>query len=701
MINELYQLAVAMEGAEVRADRWHREYKLIPNVKPDAPCVRIVLSAGKVTRIEAVDADMAKKLRRYGNNQGFFPGMNLAPLYRVTDPEVSEKITAYIKNQGDGLKVEEVKSWCVYNNWEEKKFKKKYNICMVKKPEELKTMLAGSAENENIIQLIEESAPFSNPEQLHAELSRIVFDMLERRQEIVLALQVLFYKGKDRVTPEEDYGSLSVMLDSELLEDEGIPSVSLRFIRLFNRSLLLADDVEKEKMDANGVDAFGLPYAPLSEPMPAVKLTGGFEASLRTMFEGQPSQYRYHLIENDTYPISNEMRTKIQTALSWISSAEMAEKTWIKTEEKNEILFVYPSCLPESNPTYAGQTFSRTNKGQLYETAAASFREYISKTKEYDPEHFPKNIQIFILRKLDKARTKVVYTRNTTPDELILRSDGWRKAAKNLPQLPFKRPFTPFPLEVSRILNRTWKRDGSRITDKYRPVSSYHGMELLFGVLPATLNMDMSVLVRSFPNLVIFAGDNLKTTKRWTMGREQFDSFSEQIGASLVMAAMLLCWRDIRKEDYMKSIPYLLGQMLKASDSLHELYCWEVREEKLPPQLLGNSMYAFASESPYRALAQLGTRLMPYLAWATKNRDARIIQKDKEGNSHNGPSAGYLLTMYRKTADIIGSVMTPQTRFSDYEKAELFIGYLASFPKSEEKDNTTENNNEAGGNEND
>ena len=88
--------------------------------------------------------------------------------------------------------------------------------------------------------------------------------------------------------------------------------------------------------------------------------------------------------------------------------------------------------------------------------------------------------------------------------------------------------------------------------------------------------------------------------------------------------------------------------------------------------------------------------MVPYLAWAGKNRDARIVlpPKEKDGESFQGPSAGFLLSVYKKTADQLHTVMTPQTRLNDYEKAQLFIGYLASFPKTEKNvEPSSESNN--------
>ena len=131
----------------------------------------------------------------------------------------------------------------------------------------------------------------------------------------------------------------------------------------------------------------------------------------------------------------------------------------------------------------------------------------------------------------------------------------------------------------------------------------------------------------------------------------------------------------------MNEYPYLLGQLLKVSDSLHELYCINVRDGQIPSQLVGGSMYSSAAEFPRQCIGQLGQRMMPYLNWARTHKDARFSPREKNGEIAEGPSAGYYLYLYNQIADRLKDALTAQIRFSDAEKAQLFIGYLASFPK--------------------
>lgn len=683
MINELYQLSATLSKMDIVSDKWHREYKSIPNIKANAPCIRIVFLGNKVARLDSVNADLGQKLRKYGNNQGTFPAMNLAPLYRITDAERAQKISKLLKADSHQIDIRQIREWCDCNNWGIK-FSRKYKNCMREIPAKLEQMLQGEAVYEPALYLIRVVRPFDEPEVLHAELERVAFDALERRVDIVLALQILFHIGKEEKSPEDDYGSLSVILDCDELEDDGVSSATEKFTRGLNHALLEADTTKKRKADANEPDAFGVMFAPLEEPMPTVKLAGGFEVSLRTMFKGQPCQSRYGRFENATYPIAPEVRSGIQAALTWLSGAKMKNKTWVSTD-KNEILFAYPSHLTENLPSFTS-LFKATDKGEQksrFESEAKMFSEYLTKTKISDPENYPDNIQIFVLRKLDKARTKVIYTHCTTVDNIVQNSDEWQRASKNLPEFSIRYPWTPFPLEVADILNRTWKLDGSQATDKFKPVPVYHGMELLFRVPKPVLEKDLHYMIDHCANMALYAGGILNSVVRYNA----VNAFIPKLQDALVIIGMILYWLGSRKEDYMSEYPYLLGQILKVSDSLHELYCCEVRDGQIPPQLVGSSMYVAASELPAQTLAQLANRMIPYITWAKANREACIERKLKnrqgEEKEYFGPSAGYLLYAYEQIADALLSALKDKQRFNDYEKAQMFIGYLAALPKKE------------------
>ena len=125
----------------------------------------------------------------------------------------------------------------------------------------------------------------------------------------------------------------------------------------------------------------------------------------------------------------------------------------------------------------------------------------------------------------------------------------------------------------------------------------------------------------------------------------------------------------------MEATPYLMGQLLKASDELHALYCKVVRNNQIPPQLVGSALFVAASETPGRTLSQLSVRMAPYLSWAkqyrTKNEDSSGL-------------AGWYLKVFEPIANKLATEYSVPMRWSDAQKAQLFIGYLASFPQAGE-----------------
>ena len=713
MINELHQLSVAMQEANIDTDTWHREYKPIPKISSKVPCVRIVLSGGKVDRLESILPQVGNQIRKYGNNQGTFPAMNLAPLYRIQDEGTIKKLESLMDSNGQVMEdLSVIQSWCLQNNWC-KKFSRKYHISMENIPKQLAKILKDEAVFEPAERLIQAVESFSNMEVLHRALEEKAFEMLEKKTDVILALQILFYKGKPDKTSEEDFGSLSVIFDEDSLEDEGIPSIGLCFTKGLNNALLQAEkkqDEAKEQGEENhGQDAFGMPYTPLDDPMPEVQLDGGVSVKLRTMFRESRCQFRYGRSGNDTYPLGAEKRQQLKKALEWLGDRERKDKTWVKTGRK-EFFFVYPSKLPKVHMDFVRQ-FRRSedsdHKKARFEAEAKSFREYLTKTKETDAEHYPSNIQFFVIRQIDKARSKVMYKRCSTPDEIVRCSDRWQKAAQNLPLLPYpiSRQWTPFPFEVADIMNAIWRRDGVLASTKYKPIVSYHGIELMFNESAMMWEADLHRMVENSVNMAVFAGPWLNSVKGQN-DRDRKDNVIWKVRDTLVLIGMLLYWLGVRRGDYMNEYPYLLGQMLKVSDSLHELYCHEVRKGEMPSQLVGNSLYVSAAETPLQALNMLARRMTPYLSWAKMNRDKRITtsRKDKDGNQmeYQGPTAGYYLAVYNRLANQLKEVLTEQNRFNDHEKALLFIGYLASYPKTERKDDISDsiNETEMGGQEN-
>lgn len=133
----------------------------------------------------------------------------------------------------------------------------------------------------------------------------------------------------------------------------------------------------------------------------------------------------------------------------------------------------------------------------------------------------------------------------------------------------------------------------------------------------------------------------------------------------------------------MNEMPYLIGQLLHVADELHTLYCNAVRGGSIPPQLIGNALFITACETPSAAVSQLSLRIVPYLAWAKQYRHKNITKDGEESWR-----AGWYLRLFEETANQLIPTLSEKSRFSDFEKAQLFLGYLASFPKKNTENQT-------------
>lgn len=680
MINELYMLSEAMDKAGVQTHSWHRKYKPIPNIRVNAPCVRIMISEGTVIGLSAVKKELGIGLRKFGTNQGSFPCMNLAPLYRITDEAIKKELSILRSEDLNSDRIAEIKNWCQEDNWG-RKFQGKYKLCMKNVPNELSAL---APEFEPLQVLIEESGYFTDPTVFHHKLEDAVFRMLNRRENISLALSVLFYRGNPRKEAVDDYGALSVALETPRLIDMDVPAISQKFVSGLNEALLSVSSSEKNDVKSSSADAFGIPFEPVKEPMPEVKLAGGFNATLRTMFKEHRCQTRYGRIEDASYPISPEMRKKLQAALNWISNAEQKDFTWTNTD-KGEILFAYPVRLPEIPISYTRMFRQAEKKDVAFSELAKQFISELHQSKKAGTDSNAEQIQLFILKKCDErsSRVKVVYTRQTDAHELEVCSEAWTLGCSNLPSFPFGQPNVPFPLDTADILNRFWKQNGELTTGNFKPVPKYFGMELLMET-DLSVTSELHSMSEKAMTVGVFLGNKLAN-------KELYHPIWDKIKDMLALMGLLLYRKGIRKDFYMENLPYLYGQLLKVSDELHALYCNVVRNGTLPSQLAGSGLYQAAAEAPVRTLNLLGQRMNPYITWAKTYRTKGYSEKGKESWR-----AGWLLSMYEEIATKLYTTWHPESRFNDEEKAQLFIGYLASFPQKQQSDNNEESSNQNG-----
>ena len=662
MINELHKLATTLDRNNIGLHRWHSDYKPLPN----GDCYRIWLcNDGTVKKIELMSKGLVAVCRKYGNNQRAFPAFNIAPLYRITSREDEAFYDALVKGN-EKVDIDRLVSMCVNDNWDQNLLKK-VDGCLKKK-------IPAMPEDSAIFSLM------SITERMDGSAFRTALEDCVRtclQGDIKTYLPILFHKGNARPP--------SIMLDLADWEQFGDPIASENTTKQINNWLQVSFG-NSETPEVSDLDAFGTAYNDIgkSEAMPSVKLLDGFEVALRSMFSEQICQHRYRKADDQSYPIAQPNRSATKTALEWIVRRDEGE-TWRKID-KGAMLFVYPDKLPLIPPKFADlfgkdggniEKQKEPTKEYRFEKVA---KDFITALNAIEPKNRPEGIQIFALQQILPAlskRAKVVFTRNLTVNGLLDAAREWQNGCRNLPDIFLvEEPSIPFPLDVSGIANKVWKQNGTRADGKStaKLMQYYQGMELLLDApIPSQLLRIVRGITVNWLGFILFVGNNIGIPRKKNPYNK--DKHGTEIANLFSLLGLILYKYAVKKEDYMQDTAYLIGQILKVSDALHALYCEIKRDGDIPPQLAGNAVFVTASETPAKALALLSTRMPPYIAWAKQYR----TQKDEKNRCG---LVGWYLRQYEILMTQLHPKLTEDIRFKELEKSQLFIGYLASLPKS-------------------
>lgn len=666
MLNELHKLAKTLENSNIVMYEWHDDYKELP----EGDCYRIWLrDNGIVSKIDLMEKDLVANCRKYGNNQRTFPAFNIAALYRITSDKDKKYYDDLYKDPSK-IDIERLRSMCVSenDNWNDKLLKKVDKCLHMKIP--------NSPEDSAVFSLMSITERMTGIS-FRTSLETCVWDYL--KIDVKTYLPILFHKGNVKKEPEKDKGSLSIMLDLVDWELFGNPIASENTTKQIN-SWLQTEIDNNDTTGVRGLDAFGSPHSDVGKPMPSVRLARNFTIVLRTMFREHYCQYRYGKADDSSFPINKLNRSATKKALEWITQPENEGKTWRKIDS-DAMLFVYPDKLPKIPLKFAelfGENISESRAGMTSEYRLEAIAEdFINSLNAIEPRNRPENIQIFALQQIPPAtskRAKVIFTRNLTVNGLIDAAREWQIGCRNLPNIHMINSIIPFPLEVSRIANKVWKQDGTRADGKSTAnlMQYYGGMELLLDmpILSRLLRIVHGISI-NWIGFVLFVGNNIVRKDSPIRSAEKIETAN-----FFSLLGLILYKCNVRKEDYMQDLAYLIGQILKLSDALHALYCEIKRDGKIPPQLAGNAVFVTASETPAKALALLSTRMVPYIAWAKQYRAQKTDTSQKKG------LAGWYLRQYEILMTQLHSKLAGDVRLNDLEKAQLFIGYLAEFPKS-------------------
>lgn len=684
MLNELYQLSDVLKIVNIKPHDWHKDLKPLPKATIKKPCYKILIGKDiSIESIEPIVEDKVTFLRKWEQGNGnSFPGFNIQPLYRVTDDEIKKKIKKWREGK-ETIDVDLLKKWCSGDNlnWDEK-FGKKMEKCLGTIPGELRKKCTDiPIEFKALINLCEriEVLGADGNGRLFQELVSFITGSFANANTSSL-LPILIHEGSSKKKANDDRGGISVFMD--IPDWNEYPVASKDTIDCINACLLnhVHDTPDNVNDDKIFKDAFGDHCNGDEEKLPEVKLPIIGSVKLRAMSSESPCQQRYGTIDAQSFRIGANSRRLTKGALEWLGADEREGVTWGRADTK-ELIFAYPTIMPKT-PLKLAACFG----AHKADDTGARFENYtknvIASLKGVKPNLKDVELRIFSLRKMDKARTKVVFHRNYSAQRLADAAIEWQQGCANSPSLEFKTwgeekgkttiasYQTPFPLQVADCLNRVWKLDGTSKSE-VMAIPKSAGIELLLDESVSRRQVPhlLSVLLQNGKNLFISMGNAMHCNEVVTLGG------SEKHKQFMPAILGLLLWKlGIRKESYMNNPPYLVGRMLKVADELHAVYCKEVRKNNLPPQLLGNALMAAALDSPTQALSQLALRIAPYLGWARTNSTA---------------SAG-LSRFFLKEFGIIEEKLRnnelPQ-RLDDAAKAQLLLGYISNNAQTEATNN--------------
>lgn len=691
MLNEGYDLSRSIRLSGIATESWHQDYSTCPKNKT----FRLLLdSTGVVVDLEPIaDIERIKAFRKWEEANGTsFPAFNVMPLFEATTDEAKRHINhlkKMIKSQGDTdqqmalAMIDNLPSICQHL-WGESEISR-INRCLGNHAESLDKIIGNVPEDVSAIKELIRRAALIDAERLQTEIKKIVLQRV---------IQSPDNAGRDWIDPLLVSSAKSAKRASIVLELADwsslfkYPANHERVQQYINSRLMEKEQQASTMHPGTKKDAFGDPLAKADSQrkFPDVNLPKLGSVKLRAMSNESPCQARYGRMNSLSYPAGSRVRQAIKDSVEWACKPNRKGKTWQdisgacgftkqggKRNPIPAILLAYPSILPEDPPELArlfgGQEKATDEEGVKYEKCAERVMSALHLAVRDHPET---EIQVFVLTKADKARTKLVVTRRYDARHMVQAAQTWARGCNNIPAINLKlgtddrphwvKPDVPFPVEVVKCLNTAWLQGGAR-------PDTVHGLSVAEGIalFMETENIARGTIERSLRLAICNGGPLLLAIGHADHRREgmgKVDDRQKHASFLLSLLGLLLYKCDYVKGGYMHSAPFLVGRMMSLADTLHKEYCQHVRKGQLPSRLVGNALMPTALESPMDGLARLSERIVPYQSWAnTASGDDVRLGKWALGQFGN-----------------IASELAKQTfpeQCHDVDKAQMLLGYLA------------------------
>lgn len=679
MLNELRDLARSLKRAGIDQEDWHSKFKKCPKYKGFwvYPSVN-----GRVERIEPVGSGIRlDDIRKWERNQGWsFPVFNVSPLYSATDHAVRKTVTEMKKQVEKNEPVPEIEinatiAKCA-SLWDENT-KAKVENSIHRTAGEVKDMLSDVPAKFGALSDLIGRVEKMDFNTLYDDVKRLAIEGLSAGR--IEFFDILF-QGPDNV-------QLILELHDWAGKEYEYPATHREVQRWMNGMFLAHDQKTLEDVPSS-TDAFGeLAAGKDEQKFPEVRLPMLGNVKLRSMFKDIPAQTRYGMIEAESFPAGDKVRKEMKSALEWLSDPTRKGKTWCdltKRTDKASLLFTYPAEMPESAPELAGLIGGTNDNAEDPDGVQFSaIAERVTKTLKGIASGRPdSDIRIFVLAKMDKARTKVLASRRYTAEHTIDAAERWQKGCRNIPVIKIRQfgkekgetlwsePLMPFPAELVWCLNTAWRRQ-AMYAEAVHGYSINDALSLLLDAGHETQCLALraiDTIVRNSSSLILAVGQENHSARVFKINQK----YSKQPVLLPSIMGLLLYKLEYMKGGYMSSPAFLVGQFMSLADKLHLKYCEHVRKNQIPLQLVGNALMSTALEEPVKALSMLSQRILPYQAWANTLKEGGDIGLVR-----------YFLGQLGEVSNKLKDLDIP-SQCTHAEKAQILLGYLAWSEKTKD-----------------
>lgn len=397
---------------------------------------------------------------------------------------------------------------------------------------------------------------------------------------------------------------------------------------------------------------------------------------LMSMNADIPCQTRYGQTSTKIFPVGATSAQALTDAVRFITQADRRDKTWAAVpnayRDKSDLLIAYLEDAPQADLPVVGlfgdTEMDPVTKLAIYEARTADICEAL---RAAVPQSRDRQLGVLVLSEIDKGRKQASFQARYSVQAIYEGRDRWLAGANNIPDVPVFLParrgepavqivrHKPSPAEVMYSFKKQWLRNGQN-SQNVPGVS----IDRIYGLLlDPPRPLEAATLLAHYVGLTwpLLFGFGVAAATRAKLP----EAARREALVALATYGILLLRSGRQKEAFMEDRNYLLGQFLRLADLLHRLYCEDVRDGKIPPQLIGNAAMAMAAQRPRRALDMLCGRMPVYLAWAER------CSGEKAGLAKWARKELGRVSVLLKDVDL-------ETSMGPTGKAELLLGYLAS-----------------------